>query len=170
VIIYGIDPGPKESALVGVEFGEPVKITRCEILPNGELLELLRGIYYGGVTAIEWLSYYGPTTSAGSETFATCFWVGRFFSVAGIARHPLLIERREVRLSLVGTPRAGDPEVRRALIERLGDKGTKKSPGPLHGITSHAWAALAVAVCAHDHLLGVPGCAKVANGGVLCES
>jgi hypothetical protein len=34
------------------------------------------------------------------------------------------------------------------LIDKLGVVGTKKNPGPLFGMKSHAWAALGVAVTA----------------------
>jgi hypothetical protein len=34
--------------------------------------------------------------------------------------------------------------------ERRAAMGTKKAPGPLYGVASHAWAALAVAVAAQE--------------------
>jgi len=50
--------------------------------------------------------------------------------------------------------RAKDANIRQALLDRFpatgGGKapqiGTKKQPGPLYGVTSHLWSALAVAV------------------------
>ena len=32
--------------------------------------------------------------------------------------------------------------------------GTKKAPGPLHGVKSHLWSALALAVTHYDQLKG----------------
>ena len=62
--------------------------------------------------------------------------------------------RREV-LQALGCARKGNKDslVRLACIElHGGDKpqacGTKKNPGPLYGVTSHAWQALGV-ICAH---------------------
>ena len=42
--------------------------------------------------------------------------------------------------------RAKDGNVRQALIDLIGEQGTKKNKGPTYGISSHSWAALAVAV------------------------
>lgn len=62
--------------------------------------------------------------------------------------------RREV-LQALGCARKGNKDslVRLACIElHGGDKpqacGTKKNPGPLYGVTSHAWQALGV-ICTH---------------------
>jgi len=44
--------------------------------------------------------------------------------------------------------KAKDANIRQALIDKLGPVGTKKSPGPLWGVKSHIWSALAVAVTA----------------------
>jgi hypothetical protein len=46
--------------------------------------------------------------------------------------------------------RAKDANIRQALIDRFGAVGTKKMPGPLFGVSSHYWAALAVAVYAAE--------------------
>ena len=63
--------------------------------------------------------------------------------------------RREVlsllRISAKGAKR--DSMVRHTMIEMHGGDrrtaiGNNNNPGPLHGVTSHAWAALAVAVAA----------------------
>ena len=63
-----------------------------------------------------------------------------------------LVYREDVKLHLCGSPRAKDANIRQALIDRWGGKaeavGTVKKPGPLYGVKSHAWSALAVAVTA----------------------
>lgn len=41
-----------------------------------------------------------------------------------------------------------DAAVRYAMVHRWGGEGAVKKGGPLHGVTSHAWQALAVAVVA----------------------
>ena len=61
-----------------------------------------------------------------------------------------LCYRKDIKLHLCGTTKARDPNVRQALIDRLGKPGTKKNPGPTYGVSSHAWSALAVAVYASD--------------------
>jgi hypothetical protein len=63
------------------------------------------------------------------------------------------IKRSQVKLSLCGSSRATDTNVNaavRALICGFHDidesqvKGTKRRPGPCHGMRSHCWPALAV--------------------------
>ena len=63
---------------------------------------------------------------------------------------PLLeLSRQRIKAVLCnGNVKANDAGVRQALIDRLGPPGSKKAPGPTYGVTSHAWAALAVAVAA----------------------
>ena len=62
--------------------------------------------------------------------------------------------RREVLRGLDVTGKGNrDSLVRQRLIEMFGGDrasavGTKAKPGPLYGVASHAWAALAVAVVA----------------------
>ena len=56
-----------------------------------------------------------------------------------------------MKLALCGSARAKDANVRQAIIDRfagVGGKavavGTKKTPGPLYGISNHKWSALAL--------------------------
>jgi hypothetical protein len=82
-------------------------------------------------------------------------WTGRFierwrdYAAMG---DPIRIPRGEIKVHLCRSTKAKDANVRQALIDRFGAPGTKKAPGVLFGVTSHCWAALAVAVCAHDRL------------------
>jgi hypothetical protein len=58
--------------------------------------------------------------------------------------------RRDVKLSLCGSARAKDGNIRTALIDLHGGKeaaiGRKKTPGPLWGVHADVWAALALAI------------------------
>lgn len=139
--ILGIDPGPKESAYI-VWDGKEILSSRTVM--NVELLGIV-SLPTGVQVAIEWITGYGMRV--GAETFETCRWVGRFEQAAGGAR---LIPRKDVVLHLCGHSQAGDKFVRQALIDRIGEPGTKKKPGPTYGIAGHEWAALAVAVVAWD--------------------
>jgi hypothetical protein len=94
--------------------------------------------------------------SVGSETFNTCKWIGRY--IERWQPNPYtLISRREVKLHLCDTARANDAAVRDALLQLWGGKvaamGSKKAPGPLYGIASHRWSALAVAVVCAETVL-----------------
>lgn len=101
--------------------------------------------------AIEMIACYGMPV--GQEVFDTCRFIGRMemYCEFQVRVSPQLVYRKDVKLHLCGSPRAKDQNVRQALIDRFGKQGTKKDKGPTYGITSHAWAALAVAAFALDH-------------------
>jgi len=44
--------------------------------------------------------------------------------------------------------KAKDTNIRQALIDMIGPQGKKSCPGPTFGMSSHTWAALAVAITA----------------------
>ena len=96
--------------------------------------------------AIEMIASYGM--AVGREVFETCVWIGRFKQAYPDPDAVKLVYRKDVKLHLCGSARAKDANIRQALIDKLGPVGTKKAPGPLYGVTSHAWAAVAVAVTA----------------------
>lgn len=162
--VIGIDPGTEQSAFLLL--GSDGKPMTHGIYGNAELLEFLahnapRTTWVtesSVILAIEWVSFYGGEIHAGSETFDTCRWVGRFQQAWNDDARCVLIPRRHVRGELCGTQNAGDKEVRAVLIDRYGGKnkaiGKIKSKGPLYGIKSHIWSALAVAVTLQDRLNG----------------
>lgn len=159
--ILAIDPGPLQSAYV---IWDGTRKCGAQIMDNESMAELIAG---AGVShdfdyiAIEKIACYGM--AVGAEVFETCVWTGRFMEVWIAARRalyggkrrysePLRIPRGEIKVHLCRSTRAKDANVRQALIDRFGKPGTKSAQGPLYGVTSHCWAALAVAVCAHDRL------------------
>ena len=139
--ILAIDPGTDQSGYVLTD-GE--KVAYSGVLPNREILAILRGTDVADSVAIEMIACYGMPV--GRETFETCVWIGRFIEAWNGDYE--LVYRKDVKLKLCGTPRAKDANIRQALIDRIGPQGTKKAPGPTYGVKSHAWAALAVAMCA----------------------
>jgi hypothetical protein len=81
------------------------------------------------------------------ETFTTCEEVGRMIECFQGEVIPLT--RHQVKLLICGTMRAKDANIRAAIIDMYGDGkveaiGNKKSQGPLYGVKSHAWQALAL--------------------------
>lgn len=154
-VLLAIDPGNLDSAYVeyDIELGRPLTWAK---LPNAEILDSLDHTQASEI-AIEAISSYGM--SVGAEIFATCIAVGRFFQ-RWIDRdmtrpEPQLVYRRDVKLHLCHDSRAKDSNVRQALIDKFGPGkelavGRKASPGPLYGIKSDIWSALAVAVTATE--------------------
>jgi hypothetical protein len=142
--IFAIDPGPTESAYVEYDGVKPLD---AGIIANESLRLAVMDRHDCDALAIEGIACYGM--AVGKETFDTCIWIGRFIERWG-CKHTL-VYRPDVKLHLCKSARAKDANVRQALIDRYGPSkavavGLKKSPGPLYGIKSHMWSALAVAV------------------------
>jgi hypothetical protein len=159
VRILAVDPGTEQSAWVVLSSGNTImgdtRIEAHRISPNSELLVALPlGLGIGrhcDIVAFEKVESFGM--AVGREVFDTVFVTGRMFQMvydAGWALSVSMVPRRDVKLHLCGQARAKDANIRQALIDKFGGKekavGTKKAPGPLYGIKSHEWAALALAV------------------------
>lgn len=142
-ITLGIDPGPREFAWVQWNGS---RVVACGDCPNRDASALDQ--HAGSVIAIEWIESFGM--AVGREVFETVFSIGAMATAAAGVCPVRLVPRRDVKLHLCASPRAKDGNIRQALIDRFGIVGTKKNPGPLFGISNHRWAALAVAVTAHD--------------------
>lgn len=143
--IIAIDPGPVSSGIVmwnGSEFTAPAILPNfdAERFPLGEV-----GIPCGiDLVAIEGVACY-------AEVFETCYQIGRIQRIAESRGIPWkLIYRKEVKIHLCQSMKAKDPNIRRALLDRFGEPGTKREPGILYGIKSHIWSAVAIAVTAYD--------------------
>jgi hypothetical protein len=153
VRILAIDPGPVQSAWLAydTETKGPIPyfwgIDQNEhIISPDHFCE--RGAF--GFLAIEMVGHFGTGMTPGAEVYDTCVWIGQFINYFRIMPHRRIL-RREIKLAICGDSRAKDKNIRQALIDRWGGKakaiGLKATPGPLYGIKSHLWSALAVAVC-----------------------
>lgn len=144
MMTLAIDPGTNESGWV--IFGNG-KVYQSGISANESMLLMIADPDIGaGKLAIEMIASYGM--AVGREVFETCVWIGRYKQAWSKPDDVQLIYRRDVKLHLCGSARAKDPNIRQALLDKLGPQGVKANPGPLYGVKSHAWSALAVAVTA----------------------
>lgn len=141
-----IDPGTTESGYVFLD--KEGKIAGSGIEPNREILKIVGP--HKGPLAIEMIASYGMPV--GREVFETCVWIGRYMEHYFDAEAVRLIYRKDVKKHICFNAQAKDPNIRQALIDKLGPPGTKKEPGGTYGVKSHAWAALAVAVTARETL------------------
>ena len=150
--VYAVDPGPEQSALVVFD---GAMVINHQTVPNDQLLSEIadRSRTSQHVLVVEQIASFGMPV--GAEVFETCVWSGRFIQAWTGYRAPLMpwarLKRHEIKMHLCGHPRAKDPNIRQALIDRFGPGkekalGKKASPGPLFGIAGDEWAALAVAV------------------------
>ena len=150
-----IDPGTEASGIV-VYDGEKILEVYSSVSNEG-VLPLVESARVCGVdlVLIEMFSSYGMVV--GKECFETCVWIGRFMQGATVPVKRLF--RKDIKLNLCDSTRAKDKNIRQALLDRFprtgGGKtpqvGTKKQPGPLYGVSSHAWSALAIGVTWCEH-------------------
>lgn len=143
--IYGLDPGTEQSAIVWVSSTH--RDVEGLILANQLHLEALRADSFKmpAVLVIEQIEAMGM--AVGREVFQTVCWAGRFCEAWEAHGWPVVwMTRRAVKLHLCGSMRAKDANIRQALVDRYGGKAATKKGGPLHGMASHKWSALALAV------------------------
>lgn len=98
---------------------------------------------------IEMIASYGMPV--GKEVFETCLFIGRIQQLcANYDFKAELIYRKDVKMHFCQSMKAKDSNIRQALIDRFGDKGTKKAPGLTYGISADVWSAFAIGVYYHD--------------------
>lgn len=161
-MIFAIDPGTTKS---GWCLYHDEVVLRSGVDDNEKVRAMLLNARNAGwALAIEWIESFGM--AVGKEVFITVRWIGRFMECTQSPDAVMLIPRKEVKMLLCGSMKAKDANIRQALLDRFpssgGGKtpqvGTKSAPGPLYGVSSHAWSALAVAVAAQKRLdNGQPG-------------
>jgi hypothetical protein len=147
--ILGVDPGPVDS---GWCMFDGQRVLHSGVSGNREILKCVAS--WGEKVAIEMIASYGMPV--GREVFETCVWIGRFIQASKTPDAVRLVYRRDVKMHLCGSSKAKDGNVRQAMIDmfpRTGGGatpqiGVKKKPGPLYGVSTHAWPALAVCITA----------------------
>jgi len=155
VIVLGLDPGPANSGLVLYDSDAREVIEARKSISTAAALALLTEVAskFGiDLVAIERVQSYGI---AGASLLRTAE-VGGMLHYCAMREEVKVVwlYRREVLRGLDVTGKGNrDSLVRQRLIEihggdRASAVGTKKQPGPLYGVASHAWSALAVAVVA----------------------
>jgi hypothetical protein len=142
--LLAIDPGPEKSGYV---IWDGKRVIDSGHKENKKIKEYLMD----GSThvAIEMIASYGM--AVGASVFNTCVEIGKFVEYANIYVPNAPVEfvyRNNIKVFVCGTSKAKDANIRQSLIDSIGVVGTKANPGPLYGVKSHAWAALAVAVTA----------------------
>ena len=155
MIVLALDPGPVQT---GWCLLDDTRLDGSGVASNADILRLLAHCPAADVLAVEMIASYGM--AVGREVFETCVWIGRYQQAWRDPAAVQLVYRRDVKLHLCGTPRAKDPNVRQALIDlypatgggKVPQIGTKGRPGPLYGVSTHAWPALAVAVLVHSRM------------------
>lgn len=152
--IIAIDPGPQTCGLVLYDASRRVVLEAHKAIPTDDALRRVSEAATKGhadVVACERMQSYGI---AGGSLLRTAEVYGRFCERAyfGGLRFVGLYRRDVLReLDLLGARGNRDSAVRSRMIEMHGGTqqvavGRKSDPGPLYGVSSHAWQALGVAV------------------------
>lgn len=147
---FAIDPGNTQSALCVIDTKtlKPGPFLKAD---NDNIRQYIAGLSPKpeDTVAIEMLQSYGNLI--GRDVLETAVWVGRFyeqFLSYGIT--PILITRMEEKMHICHDSKAGDANIRRALIDRFcthdfkNGKGTNKNPDFFYGFKADVWQAYAV--------------------------
>jgi hypothetical protein len=154
--IVAIDPGPETSGVICMQHNE-VTFIDTE-MDNEEVIEWLQEDE-PDMLACEGIVSHGMPV--GNSTIYTCYMIGRIQQVAKDYDHPfMLIVRPQIKMHLCHSMKAQQKNIRQALIDLFPATGGGKTPqigiksnkGPLYGVGTHAWSALAIAVYARDHM------------------
>jgi hypothetical protein len=122
-------------------------------MENEEVARYISTLPFAIPVACEMVACYGMPV--GSTTFETVLWIGRFWAAClGTERAWHLVYRKDVKIALCNSMKAKDANIRQALLDmyepsgggKVPQVGTKNAPGPLYGVKSHAWSALAIAI------------------------
>lgn len=155
-IYLGIDPGPVQSGWCLYEAGETRltgHVSGADVELNSRVLEMVDYMDVVQNLIIEEPVNYGR--EMGGTVLQTMRWAARF-EQRWLDRMPesritppevVWMPRPEVLLELIGL-RHGPKGACNAALRDMhpGAKGTKKEPGPLYPLKSHAWDACAVVV------------------------
>jgi hypothetical protein len=153
MIIFAIDPGNVQSGYALLRMPD-FKLLKFGKIENEELLEMLPGILpQVDIFAIEMIAAYGMPV--GRDVFETCVYIGRFIEKALPMPHNY-IYRKDEKITLCGSMKAKDANIRQALIDRYAKhdfkhgKGTKKAPDVFYGVSKDVWQAIAVGVTYYE--------------------
>ena len=155
MIVLAIDPGPTTSGVVVYGGARVLYASKNDTIADVYAL-IGRTWYHVDLVACERVQSYGI---AGASLLRTAEVFGGIQRTAEVAGLPFDgIYRRDVCNALHVTGKSRDQQVRQRMIEMHGGSkaeavGTKRAPGPLYGVTSHAWQALGLAVVARERAL-----------------
>lgn len=143
--IFAVDPGTHDSAFCLYDGQRPIEFG---IVSNSGLLTRL---YEQPAERIACEMIQCQGMPVGLETFETAYFIGELMSSQRMFNGKFhRVYRSDVKSYLCGSMKAKDSNIRQALVDKFGGKdaaiGKKASAGPLYGISSHVWSALAIAV------------------------
>lgn len=154
--ILGVDPGTTQTGWV-IYNSVKHSIEDSGVTENEDFLNTLIESLDYDIMAIERIASYGMPI--GAETIRTIEYIGRYWQktedIKGDkAKVELFYKKVDINPTICGSNKAKDANIRQAIMDMFPKNGggsnpsvgTSKQPGALYGITTHKWAALAVAL------------------------
>lgn len=152
-----LDTGTTSTGFAYVEFSKHCHPTLLNfgIIGNQDILKMIGESKHD---AIVMENFQCMGMAVGISTFNAAIWLGRFVEAArrsDPSQTVYLMHRSAIKMEICGTPRAKDPNIRQAIIDmypvgqgggKVPQIGINKQRGPLYGVSSHVWSALAVAI------------------------
>jgi len=141
----GIDPGPETSGVCVWDTEKQViraMNSECDNNIIGETTEF-QGVVDKYI--IEDVKSYGMPV--GESVFATCKAIGRLQERLG---NTVMAYKSDIQLHFCNTTKAKGTNIKRVLLDRFGEKGTKKKKGITYGLKDHAWSAFALTIYYQD--------------------
>jgi len=150
--MIGIDAGNTES---GIASFDGVRLHWARKMSNTALLAMIWAsddALKGKRVVLEMVASYGMIV--GQEIFDTCRVIGRIQEACERQGAKVtLVFRKTVAAHICGSVRASDANIKQALKDRFGGKGTKANPGIFYGVAgSDQWSAIALATWGIDNL------------------
>lgn len=150
--MIGIDPGETESAIASFD-GK--RLHWVKKMANESLLKMIRSSEESlshQKVVVEMIASFGKPV--GKSIFDTCVMIGRIQESAEIKGAKVtLVYRKTIAGHICNDAKGGDTNIKAALQERFGSKGTKAAPGIFYGVSgSDQWSAIAIATWGLDNL------------------
>ena len=153
--IFAIDPGNTHSGFAVIDMPN-FHLLDFGKVENKDLLMLLESMSVTlpafsdpDIYVIEKIASYGMPV--GADVFDTCIWIGQF-AHALKERKTAYVFRKDEKITLCGTMKAKDANIRQELINRYAKhdfksgKGTKANKDVFYGVSRDVWQAIAIGV------------------------
>lgn len=151
--IIGIDPANVQSALCVFD-GE--RIFEHGVINNDTFFDTVLSLQERDNAHVFIEDIQSMGMAVGASVFNTCKYIGRLQLLCEQNNIPYeMVKRTDIKLHHCNTTRAKDKNIRAALIERFGGKGTKANKGFFYGVSgSDEWSAAAISIYGSDKING----------------
>lgn len=145
MIICGIDPGPETSGLCVWDTDKQEILARNEMCENNLIIYTAEYERKVDKYIIEDIACFGM--AVGKSVFDTLKAIGRLQERLDYQ----MVFKNDIQLHFCNTKKAKDTNIKRVLLDRFGEKGTKKNPGITYGLSNHAWDSFALCIWYEDN-------------------